>query len=144
MKRLTAEVEGLDSLMRKLDQLPEAIGEKVQRQILMDAGEIIAELARDLVPVDTGDLRGSITVSDTIVGYDGQGLTLGLGGTVTVYIGPQRNSKPDGWYGHLVEYGTIKMAAQPFMRPAFDSTKGQVQSRIRNDLAAAIAKAAKG
>ena len=27
------------------------------------------------------------------------------------------------WYAHLVEFGTVKMAAQPFFRPAFDESK---------------------
>ncbi|AHE52635.1 HK97-gp10 family putative phage morphogenesis protein [Sphingomonas sanxanigenens] len=142
--RMSARVDGAQSLVRKLDRFTEATSNKIQRQVLMEAGEIIADRARELVPVDSGDLRGSITVSDKVRAYDGQGLTLGIGGPVTIYIGPQRGSKPDGFYGHMVEWGTVKMAAQPFMRPAFDSTRGQVQSRIRNDLAAAIAKAARG
>ena len=36
----------------------------------------------------------------------------------------------DGWYAHMVEYGTVRSKATPFAEPAWDATKGQVQSTI--------------
>lgn len=53
--------------------------------------------AKDLCPVDTGNLRNSIThTSDGNAAYIGTNVT----------------------YGKYVELGTVKMAAQPFLRPA--------------------------
>lgn len=40
----------------------------------------------------------------------------------------------DGYYAHWVEYGTKFMKAQPFMRPAFMATKGEVMRRIEAGL----------
>lgn len=34
----------------------------------------------------------------------------------------------DGYYAHMVEFGTIHQRAQPFVRPAFEATKGTVSS----------------
>lgn len=33
-------------------------------------------------------------------------------------------------HAHLLEYGTVKMAARPFLRPAFDELKGKIGATI--------------
>lgn len=57
-------------------------------------------------PIDTGTLMRSITM-----GTDSDGLTA----TVT----------PAAEYAAYVEYGTRFMAAQPYLRPAFEAVKPQ-------------------
>lgn len=39
-------------------------------------------------------------------------------------------SPDDAFYGDFVELGTVKMAAQPFIRPAFDSKKGEAVDKM--------------
>jgi HK97 gp10 family phage protein len=56
--------------------------------------------AKTLAPVDTGNLKGSI-------GTD-------ILGPLAAEVGPTAS------YGHFVESGTSRMAAQPYMGPAFD------------------------
>ena len=82
-----------------------------------DASEIIPELstavrdtafkiegtAKRKAPVDTGRLRGSITTD------------LDLGG-----INPSAEIGTNVEYAEYVEYGTYKMAAKPFLNPAYD------------------------
>jgi HK97 gp10 family phage protein len=46
-------------------------------------------------------------------------------------------------YGRLVEYGTVKMAAEPFLRPAFEEEKGFAVGRIKQVLTLEINKATK-
>ena len=58
--------------------------------------------ARTLAPVDTGNLRGSIQVRPA-----SPALT-------------EASVGPEAEYGVYVEYGTSRMSAQPFMRPAAD------------------------
>lgn len=136
------ETRGFRELDRKLAKIAKSLPKAKQLEILADAGEIIAEEARQLVPVDDGILRESISVSDdTLGGAFKMDATLRGKGAV-VYIGPRtRSGPPDGFYGHMVEYGTVHMSAQPFMRPAFDRTQGQVLSRIAGDVAAEIRRA---
>lgn len=71
------------------------------------AGQAVRKAAADveggakaLAPVDTGALKGSIGVS--------------MHGPLSAEIGPTQN------YSVYVEFGTYKMAAQPFMGPAAD------------------------
>lgn len=75
-------------------------------------GEACAEiqsLAQDMCPVDTGDLKGSIAVSGD-----------GLSGQVSA----------GSAHAGFVELGTAKMAAQPFLYPAFSAVKGTVAAKI--------------
>ena len=37
-------------------------------------------------------------------------------------------------HGHLVELGTVKMAAEPYFRPAWDATKRDVKEGLVDDL----------
>ena len=47
------------------------------------------------------------------------------------------------FYRHLVEYGTPRSRAKPFMRPAWDQTKDQAQAAIVSVLTDGIAAAVK-
>lgn len=69
------------------------------------AGEAVAEEARAMCPVDTGNLRGSIAVS---AGDDGAQISA------------------DADYAAYVEFGTWKMAAQPFLVPALINSAGKI------------------
>lgn len=61
----------------------------------------IAATARSYAPVDTGALRGSIESVSVEAGY-----------SADVIAGAE--------YAAYVEYGTYKMAAQPFLTPAVE------------------------
>lgn len=81
---------GLESLISRLPGLVSDIVEKA-------AFDCQAE-AQDIVPVDTGDLKGSIIT--------------------VIESGTQASVIAAAEYAGYVEYGTYKMAAQPFMMPA--------------------------
>lgn len=80
---------------------------------MLQLAQRVERRAKQLAPVDTGRLRASITsgLADT-------GLSFGLGGhsaeSVVALVGT------DVDYAPHVEYGTYRMAAQPFLRPALD------------------------
>lgn len=61
--------------------------------------------AKALAPVDTGNLRNSISTS---IAGDGRS------SSISAEIGPTAE------YGAFVEYGTSRMGPQPYMGPAFD------------------------
>jgi HK97 gp10 family phage protein len=90
--------------------------EKTAMDRLYKAGEEVADIARRLVPVQTGKLRDSIRVTR-------------LRGdpklNIRVYAGSRE--KGGAFYAHMVEYGTVKMRAKPFLRPALNQLKGQIQ-----------------
>lgn len=132
---MRVKLTGLKALQQTIQRIANAVPEHVQRQALLNAGEIVADEAKRLVSVRTGNLRDSILVSDQGVGGALEG------GGITVFIGPATG---DGFYGHMVEFGTVHMAAEPFMRPAFDNTRAEVQQRLGDDLWRPLELAAEG
>lgn len=82
--------------------------EKAAAEVRPKTAKIVAKAANDVetrakqaAPVDTGNLRNSIS---TETASDG----------LSAVVGPTAN------YGAYVEYGTASMSPQPFMGPAWD------------------------
>jgi HK97 gp10 family phage protein len=75
------------------------------RAIAEETAELVAEDMRSRVPVRLGLLRESIKVM-RLAGVNGA--VIGIG-----------NKK--AFYPHLIEWGTVKMAARPFIRPAVEA-----------------------
>jgi HK97 gp10 family phage protein len=114
-------IEGADEIDAALKRMATVTRREVVERALLAGGEEIAAEARRLVPADTGNLRASIIASTTAKGMNSAGGSSGSG-DVKVFVGPEqgREAEHDGFYGHMVEFGTNDTAAEPFMRPAFD------------------------
>lgn len=94
------------------DLVVDGINDAVLRA-LERIGQAAEGYAKDLCPVDTGNLRNSIT---HVVDESGE----------AAYIGTNVE------YGPYVELGTVKQNAQPFLHPAA-SDHGQTYRNILED-----------
>jgi HK97 gp10 family phage protein len=126
----------IESFQRKMRAIPEAV-RKATAPATAKGAEEIAALARQLAPVDRGDLKGSIAVTtsgQTTPAYSqpGGAYTVPEGAAV-VTVGNR-----DVRYPHLQEFGTTFHAAQPFFWPAYRSLKKRTEARIKRALSAAI------
>ncbi|ESU71107.1 hypothetical protein T260_15115 [Geobacillus thermopakistaniensis] len=106
------QINGMQELLRQLERMG-AEADRVKEEALLAGAEIIQQAASERAPRDTGKLAENIVISD--VKEDG-----------TVDIGPDR----DRFYGLFLEFGTSKMAARPFLQPAFEESKEQVQQKM--------------
>ncbi len=116
---------------KALEKLPGVIQQKVVVGATRAAAKVVAEEAKERVPVDTGLLKKSIGVakakkSDTktnhIKFYVVPKSKILL--TSKVSVGGKTGklkAKVNAYYAHMVEFGTSKMAARPFLRPAFEN-----------------------
>jgi HK97 gp10 family phage protein len=104
-----ADIKGMKELTAKLTSL-KGLG----KVFPMGAAQVIARRAQQLAPVDTGYLRDHI-----------KAIKLGDGGAAVV-------SEAD--YSAHVEFGTYKMAAQPFLRVAIDEGEGDVLDAVKKAL----------
>ena len=86
----------------------------------LSAAESCAEAARALVPVDSGELRESISASQAG----------SMSAQVTATAG----------HAAMVEYGTSRMPPQPYMQPAAQQARGEFTERA----AAAVRGAVRG
>jgi HK97 gp10 family phage protein len=47
---------------------------------------------------------------------------------VRVYAGHRQSDKLTAYYAQWVEYGTSKMVAKPFLRPAYNAVRGRIKT----------------
>lgn len=159
-------VSGMAQLEQALAQLPKATARNVLKRTLNKAAEPIADEARRLAPIKTGNLRRSIAVSSKIKNKTGNaeysaamraGLgkaaaasalrqarreAKGTGSFAEVYVGPARGKGVIG-YAHIVEFGSNDTAPQPYMRPAWDAKKREALEIIKGELRGQIILAAR-
>jgi len=103
----TIELEDLDELP---DEQSEALEEEVHN-IVVNVGDNMVSYAHGIVPVRTGNLMASIFAD-----VDEDNLSVTLGATAD--------------YASFIEYGTVKMRAQPFLQPAADVGTEEMNARI--------------
>lgn len=130
-----AKILGVKKLQRKFAALPKAARDEMREALARSAREI-ADLAESLVPVDSGKLAGSIGWTWGEAPKGSMVLAQGKAGdmTATVYAGDS-----EAFYARWVEFGTQKMAAQPFFFVSYRALRKRAKSRIKR----AATKAAK-
>ncbi len=146
-------LEGLRELDRKLAALPKKVGFKTLRSAMMQAAKpmfLAAKANASAVGIRNFDSGATAAAMSRY--------TTRLSPTRTaLWIGPKNkhkaalalwNAKNDGdakrlRHFHLVEFGSIRGPAQPFMRPAFEMTRHAVARSFGTELARAIDKAVK-
>jgi len=145
---------GIEDVDRALRIIPKKLNKKVLNSAYRKGATILIKDARSRLPVgESQNLKKSIGTETVKADND----------EAAVRVGPRRKKKKpsmQGWHSHLVEYGTksrspvdkkklvfrnkqgkrifvdsvAPMKAQPFMRPAIDATKSQVQEKIRIEI----------
>lgn len=125
-------VEGLAELGDELDKMPYKFAQKIQRAALTAAGEVFAAEMEARAPVapqashpesEPGELRDSIIVKVRLgKNLDVSEAKIGPAYDKAKYGGKNHTHSP-GVNAKFVEYGTAKMAPEPFMRPAFQAGK---------------------
>src|SRR5262249_13600056 len=125
------------------------VRKKVLRKAINEASKIVLKAAKANVPRASGLLKKSLGRKVKVYRASG---------TVVAIIGPRTGFKQDVHrdgrkvavlanptkYAHLVERGTRHSPARPFMRPAFESTKPEVQSAMSSIIKAGLDEAAAG
>jgi len=133
-------VGGLKELDEALGKLPKATGKNVLRRIAIRSLAPVLSAAKNFVPVDEGHLKDSLKITTRLSkrqrSINARQVAEGKA-SVQLYAGAA--ALP---HAHLVEFGTNKMAPQPFLRPAWDANKDDVLQLIKDELGEEITKAA--
>ncbi|MFC3097376.1 HK97-gp10 family putative phage morphogenesis protein [Alteraurantiacibacter palmitatis] len=126
---IALEVSGFDRIPDTLARISAALGFETMSAGAEEALQPVLERARELVPVDTGNLRDGIVIAGEDYRQAGSGAKrynlhpasgVRQGGMI---VGPLEVNEFYAWF---VEFGTINMAPQPFLIPAVESEKAQV------------------
>lgn len=124
-------LEGAQDVIRALQNLGDEAIQGRLREAIKTGAEIVAEDAKGRVPVRTGRLKASIKTR-----IPKKGLTAKVeadypaGGKVRKTRTKKQKAGSREYYAFAVEYGTRKMAAQPFMAPALAAKAPRVMQKI--------------
>lgn len=139
----TFEIQGIDELDDKLAELEDIMKRKVIEQSLMSSALPMYRATQDNVAVSekAHNLRNNKTGEYTLVqpgttkiSIKRQRLKDRKDPTITIRVGKKNKSAVYPYYWHFLEHGTSKMAAIPFLRPAFEQTWQQVVERFKDEM----------
>ena len=163
--KISAKLDGVDQVVLKLQSVDKNVRKKLMRKAITKATQPVAKAAkrgaRSVVnQVAANDELGQAMKSSGLLAKSigskvktyPSGVVVGLVGPRGGFnrqIGVRKRGKNAGqainadpiYYAHLVEYGTRRSRAKPFMRPAWDQTKDQAQAAIVSVLKDGIAAA---
>jgi HK97 gp10 family phage protein len=100
------EVKGLREVGAALKQLPPRLLKRTLIAAVTVAGKVVLDELHQTVPVRTGRLAASLTLSRPRTRR----------GSIGILVGPSK----EGFYAKFLEWGTSELAPRPFMRPALD------------------------
>lgn len=104
---------------------------------LKKAAKPIDDTASNMAPIDTGKLQISVITGTQLTRRQkSSAYKAGKLGVAEVHVGTAMSR------GLFQEFGTYKMPASPFMRPAWDARRDEAQSIIATELWVEIKKAA--
>lgn len=146
-------VQGIPSLQRKLTRLRENTAPKVMQAMEIAADRVVS-MAKNLVPVNTGDLRDSIgwTWADAPKGSIKIASVQTGAMRLTIFAGNEK-----AFYARWIEFGTAPHAQggkfagtehpgttpQPFFFPSYRANKKEVVVGIRKAIRDAVREAVK-
>jgi HK97 gp10 family phage protein len=151
-QRMTAQAardleRDLQQVLKKLKEIPlKALSARERKKALRKASKPLIAAARAKAPVMKSRRKATVTLKsgERVTYYPGN-LQLSIKeisfskARAAVFVGPKitkrrkggdeygkTSGKVDAYYAAMVEYGTRNMPAKPYMRPAFESSKGEV------------------
>lgn len=125
--------KGVKELEKKLLAMPKRV-EIAARKAMEKGAQEMVDMAKRLAPVDQGDLRDSIgwtwgeAPKGSVVLAESEPDARGL--KITVYATDYKSR----W----LEFGTVKMRAQPYFFPSYRTLRKRIKSRIVREQKKAI------
>ena len=119
------QITGLKELRAMSEKVAPKVAMRLARNSVHKTAGQVRNAMRKRAPRDDGTLRKAIHTKrrrgtpDTVV----SDVRIAHGNTV----------KRDAWYWHFIEFGTVKTAAKPFIRPTVDEFEQQIPGIFRDE-----------
>lgn len=152
----SVQIAGLEQLAQALKALPQRVARNGLRAAVYAGAKVIRDEAKLKAPVAAaalgkdqpppGTLKRSVIMKQIpeLSGPQKQTFFITVRhGKKYRKQGKKGNLSQDAWYWRFVEFGTVKMSAQPFLRPAFELQKNNAVTAIKIRLAQRIEQAAR-
>ena len=115
-------IQGLTELNSQLEKLGKSLGQEPVEPVLYSGAKIISNEVSRRAPVYRGVLKSAV-VTKKLRRVDQN--------PAPSIAAIDRRIAP---HAHLPEYGTVKMSARPYFRPAVDSKAKEVSNHVQNNL----------
>lgn len=124
----TIDCSGFDELIKQLNAEHKDVDERCKKA-LKAAGKIAVREMQDCVPVRSGLLKSSIKAKAPKKDSDSGGWTM------DVYPdGTRADGQDFAKIGSVLEHGRSNMKPRPWMKPAMERAKGDIENTIREVL----------
>jgi len=113
MARVRMNITGIDRVLGEISRYDLSVTTRLSEQVKASGKQIVKE-AKRRVNKRSGNLRRNIKFKmsrDKLTGW------------VTL--------RSNGFYGHFLEFGTVKLSARPFMAPAAEAAKADYQRGVQ-------------
>ena len=153
MSDLTIQVKGLDSLRKKLKEMPEIADKAVMAGLFLGGLKIESDAKESLRHAGTGNVykRRGVTHQASSAGQPPSSDTGNLMNSIHTTVNKATETvevRAGGGasqvkYAAMLEFGTSKMAERPFMRPALLTNRDFIQKSVESKVAKALADGAR-
>lgn len=146
---IDVDFQGMDEVMKALGQLPVHVQRKALVPATRAAAVVYQKAIKERAPVGrhrlTTNAKGKV-LAPTKTGKIRRGGSLKRSVTIRYLKRSRRDQAvftvgPRIFYAKFLEFGTPKMAARPFIRPAYDNSREAAQAAFKRKLLEAIPKA---
>jgi len=121
MARVKIDIIGEEDVLKAFNKFDKNSRENLRSAVKSNATSL-RKAIQGRARVDSGNLKASISAK-----YDKDGLGADVGPT-----------RPKGSHAHLLEFGTVKMAARPFIVPSVEETRDGYLNDVRKAVKGAI------
>ena len=150
------QIAGLDQLIAEMQQLPDVFQSRLMKGTVATGASVIRKEAIQRAPLYTGDvqaghpppgtLKKSIyqtrLVAECTPTVETWKVDVRMGNVSRTSKGGKTTVKVGAYYAIMVERGTVKMTAKPFMRPALETKANEafqaMQQYLSDNLPAAV------
>lgn len=121
----TFKIEGEVALKKAFDEKRKEMEEVFIKDLDEGADAIVAS-AKGNINTISGDLAGLINKNEI----------WNKGGIISISVGVEVSEifPAAGFYDRIVEKGTSRVKAHPYLRPALNENKAKIQNKIKTDL----------
>lgn len=129
----TVKIHGLKELEKTLAQTLPQEAYNITRGAVFDIAAILRDKMKERVPVREGDLKRSIKAKRN------RGTRTKLEASVIADKSGGRSGR--GYHAHFIEFGTVKMTAQPYVTPTVEQERQNIQKYFRERVGVRLEKA---
>lgn len=134
------DLKGFDQVKHRLEAIGEEMATKAGQSAIREAAKTLAAEVKARVPYDEEDRRSPMSER---YGHLRDNIRIRKGKPRRAHSVSALVTIGNAFWGRFLEFGTIKMLARPFFRPAFAASQDKITKELASNLGKALDRIAK-